>query len=129
MDGFDVLLDDTPDDPGFVRLDLPAGSSVLDATEALEAVLADDASMESAVLVVGDRFVGVSSRSRLVRLGSAVLRSIGDGAGATLLGESLRYRIIRFACATCDSATRRVHVDPRTPPMCPRGHGPMETLR
>ncbi|MEV7964615.1 hypothetical protein AB0O34_01350 [Sphaerisporangium sp. NPDC088356] len=124
-----MLLDDTPDDPGLVRLDLPPGSSVLDATEALESLLADDASIEYAVLVVGDQVAGVSSRSRLVRLGSAVLRSLGDGAGATLPGESLRYRIIRFACATCGSATRRVHLDPRMTPTCPQGHGPMETRR
>lgn len=129
MDQFAVLLDATPVDPGFVRLDLAPGSTVVDAAEALEAVLADDTSVEHAVLVVDGQVVGVSGRARLLRLGSAVLRSLGDGAGATLPGESLRYRVVRYCCGTCAAQARRVHVDPRTPPVCSQGHGPMELVR
>ncbi|MBO3748372.1 hypothetical protein J5X84_20040 [Streptosporangiaceae bacterium NEAU-GS5] len=127
MEGFEVLRDGVPDD-SLVRLDLAAGSSVQDAAEALEALLADDVSVDGVVVVVGGEVVGATSRGRLIRLGSAVLRSIGDGAGATLPGESLHYRIVRFACATCGSQARRVHVDPRAAPVCPNGHGIMELV-
>ncbi len=129
-DVYDLLLDpragartDLP------VVDLPADWPVADAALALEAVFADDATTPAVLLMVGDREIGVSSRDRLVDLGSAVLRSPGDGDGATLPGASLRYRILRFRCPVCATVARRIHVDPREAPSCPNGHGQLEPQR
>jgi len=89
-------------------------------------LFAGDSDTATVAVVVGGDFVGVSSRARLQALGSAVIRSMGDGAGATLPGSSLRYRILRFRCVTCGAQIRRIHVDARAMPTCPNGHGPME---
>ena len=134
---YDLLVDPlaaesaTGENVGIERLvvDLPADCSVADAAAALEAVFADDTTATTVVLVVGDHTVGVSSRDRLINVGSVVLRSPGDGDGATLPGASLRYRILRFRCGTCGAGVRRIHVDPRSAPQCPRGHGDLEPDR
>ena len=110
-------------------LDLAAGTDVGEAANALEAFFVDDTAAEEVVIQVADEIVGVSSRETLALLGSTVVRGVGDGAGATLPGASLRYRIPRFACPSCDAAARRIHVDHRDLPMCPNGHGPMELVR
>jgi hypothetical protein len=123
---YGILLDAEATDAGMPVLELPADCPVSDAADALEAVFANDAQATAAAVMIGDEFVGVSSRSRLVTLGSAVLRSMGAGAGATLPGASLRYRILRFRCSTCGAQARRIHIDARTLPACPNSHGPME---
>jgi hypothetical protein len=132
-DAYDLLIDPRAVDTTSEKvrtelpvLDLPADCQVADAAVALEAVFADDAALTAALLVVGDSQVGVSSRDRLVNLGSVVLRSAGDGEGATLPGASLRYRIVRFRCAACEARVRRIHVDPRATPQCTNGHGDLE---
>jgi hypothetical protein len=131
-DNYGLLLDPRAGSPGAPRLhvvDLPADLPVEDAAVALEAVFADDATARTVLLLVGDHEVGVSSRERLIDLGSAVLRSPGDGDGATLPGSSLRYRILRYRCPKCAAVVRRIHVDSRDAPRCPNGHGQLELER
>ncbi len=121
-----MILDDSATGADLPLLDLPAECRVSDAADALEAFFLDDVDATAVRVTVGDEPVGVSSRARLLALGSAVLRSLGDGAGATLPGASLRYRILRFHCLTCGARARRVHVDRRAAPACPNGHGTLE---
>jgi hypothetical protein len=125
-DDYALLLDESADGARSPILELPEGSTVVDAGDALEALFAADRDTPAAVIKIGDDVVGVSSRARLVELGSSLLRSVGDGDGATLPGASLRYRILYFRCPTCGARVRRIHVDPRTPPECPNHHGAME---
>lgn len=122
-------MDRAADAAGLAVLDLDAGCDVRVAAYALEAYFDDDREAEAVVVMVGGAVVGVSSRSRLRAIGSEPARAVGEGAGATLPGRSLRYRILRFACRTCAAQARRIHVDNRTAPVCPDGHGPMEPVR
>ena len=124
-----ILLDASATSAELPVLELPADCHVADAADALEAFFADDADATAVVVMVGDEFVGVSSRARLLALGSAVLRSMGEGAGATLPGASLRYQMLRFRCLACGARARRIHVDARALPACPNGHGAMELER
>lgn len=125
VENLELLFDPSASAGGAVRLDLPGDLTVEDTAAALEALLASEA-VECVLLVVDGRPAGVSSRSWLARLGASGLRSLGDGAGATLPGESLRYRLLRYTCGTCGAEVRRIHVDPRDLPMCPNGHGRLE---
>ncbi|MEV3993795.1 hypothetical protein AB0J57_33420 [Streptomyces sp. NPDC049837] len=128
MENLKLLFDPSAPADGAVRLDLPGGLTLEDAAGALEALLAAEA-VEYVLVVVDGRPVGATSRSWLVRIGATGMRSLGDGAGATLPGESLRYRLLRYTCGTCRAEIRRVHVDPRDPPACPNGHGILELPR
>ncbi|MFF5976962.1 hypothetical protein ACFY7C_36225 [Streptomyces sp. NPDC012769] len=128
MDDLKLLFDPSAPIDGTVRLDIPAGLTLEDAASALEALLAAEA-VEYVLVVVDGRPVGVTSRRWLIRIGAASMRSLGDGAGATLPGESLRYRLLRYTCGMCNAEIRRVHVDPRDPPTCPNGHGVLELTR
>lgn len=123
-----MLFDPSAPTDGTVRLDIPGGLTLEDAASALEALLASEA-VEYVLVAVDGRPVGVTSRSWLIRIGAANMRSLGAGAGATLPGESLRYRLLRYTCGTCNAEIRRVHVDPRDPPACPNGHGVLELTR
>ncbi|WP_105969181.1 hypothetical protein [Streptomyces geranii] len=130
---FDILLDASrPAEPlpdGIPVLDLPPGHRVDDAADALESLFLTDRTLEDVVLCVGGRIVGITTRAYLTGLGSPVLRSVGDGDGATLPGESLRYEILRYRCPSCDVRLNRVHVDTRSAPRCPNGHGDLELQR
>lgn len=119
-----MLLDPSAGAEGALRLDLPGGMSAEDVADALESALAAEP-VERILIVIGDEEAGIASRDALARL-SPTVRAYGDGAGATLPGESLRYRLLRYSCGTCGAQARRVHVDPRDPPQCPNGHGPMD---
>lgn len=89
--------------------------------------------MEPAVSVlalsIDNNELAVTSRDHLDRLGRAAIRGHGDGDGATLPGESTRYALLRFVCATCKSTAYQVHVGMSGAPMCPNNHGPMEAKR
>lgn len=124
---FDLLLDRAATRVGAELLDLPEGSDVITVAHALESLLLSVPAVESVVLVVGNHEVGVSSRQHVRQLGATRIRDLGDGDGAVLPGESVRYEIVRFHCPVCGNALRRIHVDSRSAPDCPRGHGPMST--
>ncbi|MFG3023843.1 hypothetical protein ACGFZQ_35815 [Streptomyces sp. NPDC048254] len=107
-------------------LDLPPGFGAVEAADALESLFVTDRELHEVALGVGGEIVGVTTRTYLDSLGRAVLRSLGDGDGATLPGESLRYEILRYRCSTCGAEERRIHVDERSAPVCPNGHGALE---
>lgn len=123
---FAILLDGSTADDDLPVLELPRNCSAADAAAALESFLVDDTTASRVIVSIGGQAIGVSSRDHLRRIGSAVLRSIGEGDGATLPGESLQYRILRFRCPICGAARRRIHIDRRSLPLCPNGHGPMK---
>jgi hypothetical protein len=126
---FDILMDGSAVRNDLPVLELPLDYSATDAADALEALFATDPTMNRVVVLVGDYVAGVSSRDHLRRIGSAVLRSLGEGDRATLPGESMRYRILRFRCSNCGAVRQRVHLDTRSVPLCPNGHGAMELQR
>lgn len=132
-DKFDILLDASrPAEPlpdGIPVLDLPPGCRVPDAADALESLFVTDRTLREVAVGVGGRIVGITTRAYLSGLGTPVLRSVGDGDGATLPGESLRYEILRYRCPSCDTLRRRIHVDTRPAPVCPNGHGDLELQR
>lgn len=130
-DEFDFLWDPRTHDaePGDRPvLDLPPESDAVSAAGALEAFFVDDTDATIVEVKVADAVLGTSSRAHLVAIGSTALRSLGDGDGATLPGESLRYRILRFECDTCHAVVRRIHVDRRSMPQCPNGHDRMRLV-
>jgi hypothetical protein len=118
-----VTVQDSP------LLGLPDGIALLDAAAALEALFQAEPTLERVTLMVGGVAVGATSRSYLTRLGARGHRGFGDGDGATLPGESPRYRALRYGCTTCDTVVYLVHVDSSGAPSCPRGHGPMLETR
>lgn len=123
---FAILLDGSTADDDLPVLELSGDCSATNAAAALESFFVDDTTADRVVVSLGGQAIGVSSRDHLRRLGSAVLRSIGEADGATLPGESLQYRILRFRCPICGAALRRIHIDRRAMPLCPNGHGPLE---
>jgi hypothetical protein len=125
-DEYQLLLDDTVDPGDLPVLELPGQWPVADVADALESYFAADPDSPAVTVRLGADHIGVSSRARIQALSSLIVRSLGDGDGATLPGASLRYRILRFWCPRCDARTRRIHVDARDLPECPRGHGVME---
>ncbi|KJE25298.1 hypothetical protein FF36_00431 [Frankia torreyi] len=132
-ENFDILLDasrapgDLPDDVAV--LDLPPGCRAVDAADALESLFATDRAVQEVAVGVDGRIVGVATRAYLGGLRARVPRSVGDGDGATLPGASLRYEILRYRCPTCGALRRRIHVDERSAPVCPNGHGVLERQR
>ncbi|MEV4021067.1 hypothetical protein AB0J35_62410 [Nonomuraea angiospora] len=78
------------------------------------------------ILQIGGQEVGATSRQRIEQLAGRRLRSIGDGDGASLPGESASYEFLRFRCGTCGRRVRRIHIDERDLPRCPQGHGVLE---
>jgi hypothetical protein len=123
---FDILLDGSTADDDLPVLDLPPDCLATEAAAALESFFVDDTSATRVIVSMGEHVAGISSREHLQRIGSAVLRSIGEGDGATLPGESLQYRILRFRCSVCGAERRRIHLDRRSMPLCPNGHGPLD---
>jgi hypothetical protein len=118
-------------DPNITRsdaphLDLPPGIDPADAALAAAAVFAADPATTALVLRVDRTDIALTSRDHLDRLGRAAVRGPGDGDGATLPGESMRYTVLRFCCPTCENTAYRVHIDLAGVPVCPNGHGPME---
>ncbi|ABW14391.1 hypothetical protein Franean1_5030 [Parafrankia sp. EAN1pec] len=130
---FDILLDAsrsaTPLPDCMPVLDLPLGFGVADAADALESLFVTDRFLREVAVGVGGRIVGITTRDYLDGLGAPAVRSVGDGDGATLPGESLRYEILRYRCPTCGVLRRRIHLDARLAPVCPNGHGTLELQR
>ncbi|MFC1401864.1 MULTISPECIES: hypothetical protein [Streptacidiphilus] len=130
-DEFDILWDPRSADTergDRPVLDLPPESDAVDAADALEAFFVDDTEATTVEVTVADAVLGTSSRDHLLAIGSPGLRTLGDADGATLPGESLRYRILRFECDTCHAVIRRIHVDRRSMPQCPNGHDRMRLV-
>ncbi|MEO5875883.1 MAG: hypothetical protein ABIS86_23140 [Streptosporangiaceae bacterium] len=123
---FGILVDGTITGDTPTVLELPADLPLTDAADALAAVFAGDPDLDRVALQVGDERVGVARREHLRRQAVFLPRDVGDGDRATLPGESLRYRILRFRCRVCGAQRRRIHVDARALPLCPDGHGTLE---
>lgn len=135
MTELDVLLDpaetDTP-----VILELPPGTALGDAFDAVYSVLRADGGTDWIRLVVAGTRLGVVSRERLDRLfgptrGSVELPAT-NADGGELPGYSTRYKLLCFRCRqreTCGHAVYRIHYDEGGPPGCPAGHGTMELVR
>jgi hypothetical protein len=118
---FAILLDPaTP--PATTRLDLPAGAGPVEAAEALEALLMQQPAVDRVLIALDGRPVGTTSRAHLARLADTIR---GDADGASLPGESTRYRLFHFRCPACPADDWRIELDGTTP-TCPDGHGPMD---
>ncbi|MEU1407894.1 hypothetical protein ABZ471_37185 [Streptomyces sp. NPDC005728] len=109
-------------------LHLMPDTTVTDAARILETVYRAEPALDRVDIVLGNTTIGVATRDHLNRLGLTPVRALGDGDAATLPGESTRYVVLRFRCTTCSTTVRRLHLDPREPPACPRGHGELERL-
>ncbi|MGW1618578.1 hypothetical protein [Streptomyces sp. NPDC002172] len=103
-------------------------TTVTDAAQILETAYRAEPTLDCLDIVLGDTTLGVTTRDHLNRLGLTPVRALGDGDAATLPGESTRYVVLRFRCTTCSTTVRRLHLDPRELPACPRGHGELERL-
>lgn len=121
-----VLLDPAASPAGAAALDLPAGLPVLEAAEALEALFQQHR-LDLVAVSVGGRCLGATTR-RLVQPPDPI-RGIDAGDGPTLAGYSSAYELLEFRCGSCTAVTYRLHVDPRDPPACPNGHGPLSPAR
>ncbi|MGI5243003.1 hypothetical protein [Dactylosporangium sp. CA-139066] len=121
---YSILLDPAARPGPLPRVELPAGMPVLAAAEALEALFEAAPGIQGVSVVVGAEELGATSRQHIMPDGH--VRGLGDGDGASLPGFSGRYELLRYVCGVCDEVTYRLHVDPRDPPVCPRGHGPLE---
>src|SRR5690606_21584734 len=109
-------------------LDLPPATPPGEGAAMLEELFATHGELQRVRLSVGGTVVGVCTREFLRELGAETYRGVGDGDGATLPGESARYRLLTYGCAVCPHLTYRVHIDERDTPRCPDGHGEL-TLR
>ncbi|MFF5225063.1 hypothetical protein [Dactylosporangium sp. NPDC000521] len=105
-------------------LDLPETSRAGDAAALLDLLFGTDDTLDLVVLRVGTVRHGTASR-RLLRGGA---KGIDDAAGQTLPGHP-RYELIDWRCPVCQTLVWRIHADPRRPPECPEGCGPMGMRR
>lgn len=124
----DAEPEEAADTDPTARFDLPPTTPPGEGAAMLEDLFATYGELERVLLSVGGTAVGVCTREFLRELGAEVYRGVGDGDGATLPGESTRYRLLTFGCAVCPHLTFRVHIDERDIPQCPDGHGAL-TLR
>ncbi|WP_405706378.1 hypothetical protein OG264_04120 [Streptomyces xanthophaeus] len=124
---YGMLVDPRAESEGAPRLELPAGTSLDDAAEALGRVLAAHELLDRVLLVVGDEEAGATSRSYARIVLGITPRGPGDEARATVPGESTRFSVIAFRCASCGSRAYTAFYDDRYRPVCRTGdHGPME---
>ncbi|WP_182882433.1 MULTISPECIES: hypothetical protein [unclassified Microbispora] len=124
---YSVLLGPGPPSADAPRLELPPGFPLVDAAEVLEALFAANDGIDQIAVVAGTFAVGVASRDAVEPPGR--LRGVGDGDGASLPGRSAAYELLRYVCRECSQITYRIHVDPRDPPTCVNGHGPLDRPR
>jgi hypothetical protein len=135
MTELEVLLD--PAETGTpVILELPPGTALDDAFDAVYSVFRADEETGWIRLVVAGTGLGVVSRERLDRLFGPTRGSVEAPAthadGGELPGYSTRYKLLCFRCRqrdTCGHAVYRIHYDETGPPDCPGGHGTMELAR
>jgi hypothetical protein len=127
-----ILLSSVVEPASAVRLYLPEGTGVDQAAEAVDGLLAADATVEAISLVVGGKQVGLTSRSFFrIEPDSGGQRSFGAGEGGVLPGESLRYVPVRYLCGTagCGHKVFRAFYDEADVPVCDTCGGPMELAR
>ncbi|HKS99394.1 MAG TPA: hypothetical protein VJT31_07675 [Rugosimonospora sp.] len=105
-----------------VTLALPGQTPVEEAADVLDEVFRTQPGLSVIAVRVGADTAAVTSRAR-VRALRAPQRDPGAGDGATLPGESHRYRLLRLRCAVCGAEELHLHLDPDAPPSCPHGHG------
>jgi len=120
-DRFQALVDDrsasqAPD----AWLDLAEAATAEDAAEALDHLLATDRAVQYLGVLVGGEKAGIASRAHLWHLA----RAFDDAAGRELPGEP-DYELVAWDCPVCSARVWRVHTDPRHPPGCPNGCGPL----
>jgi hypothetical protein len=118
---YEVLVDSRRPPSTAPTLDLPAGFPVLEAAEVLETLFQRQDRLDEVQVTVGGQRVGALTRQRI----EITARGIGDGDGASLPGHSPAYELLEFRCGSCTTVVYRLHVDPRDPPICPEGHGPL----
>jgi hypothetical protein len=123
-----ILNDPEPPAAAPVTLDLAARTPVEVAAEILDELYRDDPRLDLVRVRVGGMLAAVTSRQRIDALLPGTERGVGTGDGATLPGESTRYRLIRLRCPVCAAEVLRLHVDPQAPPTCPAGHGGLERV-
>ncbi|MFD7939634.1 hypothetical protein ACFV4T_34810 [Streptomyces sp. NPDC059755] len=123
-----MLVDPRAEGGGAPWLSLPAGTALNDAAEVLERLLNAEERLDRLLLLVGDQWIGATSRTYLrTVLGTQPARGPGDEVRAAAPGESTRFSVIAFRCAECGSCAYAAFYDDRYRPVCRTGdHGPME---
>ncbi|WP_327091191.1 hypothetical protein OIE66_11310 [Nonomuraea sp. NBC_01738] len=119
---FDLLVTPDDHDPAGLVLELPPGTTAVEAARVLAALYDTDASADRVLLRIGGRDRGVSARLRVGAL-RAGPRGVGDADRATLAGRAA-YTLVRFHCPSCTQRAVRVHVDEDDLPRC-QDHGVM----
>ncbi|GIH02779.1 hypothetical protein Rhe02_08460 [Rhizocola hellebori] len=123
------LFDSSADLDNAVELTLAEGITLAEALREVDALLKQQPSVQSVLLIVGQQRAGVTSRTRIQWLRATDLRGTGDADNASPPRGSSGYVMLFFRCAVDGVRTYRVHLDGGAAPQCPNGHGPMELDR
>ena len=128
MNEFAILHDAGADAAAALTLALPPESSIDTVADVLEQLYAADPAVDVVAVRVGPDLAMVTSRAHIDALVAPARWAHGAGDGATLPGESARYRLLRLRCPACGAEQARLHLDPGDPPVCAAGHGPLDLL-
>jgi hypothetical protein len=128
MPSLSLLIEASSMEPTAATLQLPAGCSVTEVTEALESLLGAEPDIHRLNLVMGGVFVGTTSRSFLERSLGGRIRGTTDSDRGSLFSESRQFRLIKYLCVQPGCTEQPyfgIHYDEETPECIVEGHGKM----
>lgn len=123
------VLVDWDAEPTARSIDIDTASTIDQALHQVAEFFRAEPGQAAVSLMVGDALAGVATRRSLKRAGGTAGGSsdpyeLGAGDRIQLPGQSVRYRLLTFACSACSELAYRIYYDLRDLPAC--AHGNME---